>query len=473
MPWSEAMVPVRMQRVALVAPDRALREALVRLADAGCVEIDRVADAARDRPGTATRRLRRLGSPAGPSALSAAPPDLDLLERQGRLDLLRGEAQLEEHLDSAVRRGGAAALAGWCPVGEMARLAGRLAGCGAALVPLRAPRGVQPPTLLREAGAVHRAFSPLMAAYGTVPYADADLTWPAGVAYVVMFGVMFGDAGHGALLLACALLLRSGRPARAARWRDRWPLLAGAGAASMLAGAAYGEFFGPTGVLPVLWLDPLARPAGLIAGALLIGAVLLALSYAAAAVNRGREGGAAYALYSPSGAAGTAVFLGLGLAAAGVWWHRSALTAGGAGAAAAGLVAAGAGLYAASPRGAGGAAQTVIQLFDALVRLGSNLFSFARLAAFGLTHAALGAVVWRGTAALAHRGAAWLPGAVLLFAAGNALAFGLEALIAAVQALRLEFYELFSRVFEYQGRPFRPWRVPTRRNPALRTEVAP
>ena len=47
----------------------------------------------------------------------------------------------------------------------------------------------------------------------------------------------------------------------------------------------------------------------------------------------------------------------------------------------------------------------------------------------------------------------------MLFAVGSALAFALEALVAAVQALRLEYYELFSRVFVAQGRPFRPWRL--------------
>jgi V/A-type H+-transporting ATPase subunit I len=40
------------------------------------------------------------------------------------------------------------------------------------------------------------------------------------------------------------------------------------------------------------------------------------------------------------------------------------------------------------------------------------------------------------------------------------VAFALEALVAGVQALRLEFYELFSRVFIGEGRPFRPWTVP-------------
>ena len=38
----------------------------------------------------------------------------------------------------------------------------------------------------------------------------------------------------------------------------------------------------------------------------------------------------------------------------------------------------------------------------------------------------------------------------------------LEGLIAAVQALRLAFYELFSRIFVTEGRPFVPWHVPLR-----------
>jgi V/A-type H+-transporting ATPase subunit I len=32
--------------------------------------------------------------------------------------------------------------------------------------------------------------------------------------------------------------------------------------------------------------------------------------------------------------------------------------------------------------------------------------------------------------------------------------------VVGIQALRLEYYELFSRVFDGEGRPFRPWHVP-------------
>ncbi|CAL2066467.1 hypothetical protein GPN2_14074 [Streptomyces murinus] len=99
MPWSEAMTPVRMRRVAVVVPRAALRAALVRIAEEGCVELDRAEESA---PGAAAARLQRVrGRAAGPrsaapAALAGAAPDLDLLERRGSVSLLAGEVELEE-----------------------------------------------------------------------------------------------------------------------------------------------------------------------------------------------------------------------------------------------------------------------------------------------------------------------------------------------------------------------------------------
>jgi V/A-type H+-transporting ATPase subunit I len=263
--------------------------------------------------------------------------------------------------------------------------------------------------------------------------------------------------------LLAALLLRLGRPRRLASLHPLWPFVAGAGVSSALAGVAYGEFFGPTGVLPVLWLDPLEEPLRLMAAAVALGAVLLALAHAAGIVNRWREGGPAGALYAATGVGGAALFLGLTVVVGGMILHLLGMALAGAALAATGLALTGTGLYAATAGGAGGVAQTGVQLFEVVVRTGANAVSFTRLAAFGLTHAALGDIVWRGTTALAGKGTAALLAAVVLFVAGNALAFVLEALVAGVQALRLEFYELFSRIFESQGRPFRPWHPPVQR----------
>ncbi|MCK7622207.1 ATPase [Streptomyces sp. RS10V-4] len=433
MSWSEVLFPVPMQRVAVVMPRAAEEDALRCLSDAGCVDLDRTAGP---------------GQPQRPG-----PPE--------------EERQMADVLADAVRRGGASALAGWCPRSEVPRVRARLAGLGGALVPLAAPRGIDPPTALRRTGPVRGAGATLVTTYGTPAYADLDLSWGAAALYAVMFGMMFGDVGHGALLVLGAAALALRRPRRWAAWRGAWPLVAAAGALSMVAGLAYGEFFGPTGVLPVLWLDPLRRPARLLVSAVVVGAVLLLAAYAAGCVNRWREGGFTAALYAVSGLAGGGLFAGLAGVAAGAWLHAAWLVAAGGAVAAVGAALAAAGFYADSARGVAGLLQAGVQLFDGVLRIASNAVSFARLAAFGLTHAALGAVVWAGTAGLARHGPAGVLGAVAVFAVGNALVFALEALVAGVQALRLTYFELFSRVFEAQGRPFRPWRLPVRRPEAV------
>ncbi len=94
-------------------------------------------------------------------------------------------------------------------------------------------------------------------------------------------------------------------------------------------------------------------------------------------------------------------------------------------------------------------------MFDTLLRLGSNVVSFTRLAAFGLTHAVITGVVWDGTVSLWDRGGiVAFAAAVVLFVVGNLAAFALGGLVAAIQALRLEYYEMFSRLFASEGRPF-------------------
>ena len=459
MRWREALHPVVMQRVAVVAPGPALRDALVVVGDAGAVELDgRSANAEPTLPGSARARLQRLPSRPAVPALSPAPPDLDDCEARGRLDVIAGEAELEERAAQAVARGRVAAVVGWTPRDEVRPLADRLAGVGAAAVPLPTPRGVQPPTLLSETG-TSREFAPLVRTYATVPYADLDPSLIAGLAYVVMFGMMFADAGHGALLLAAGLVARQGAWPPLARLRPVWVFLVGAGAASIVFGVLYGEFFGPTGVLPVLWLEPLEHPVPLLGVAVAAGAVLLAGAYALGTVNRFREGGWRRAVYAPSGLAGTTIFLGLGLLAAGIYLHVTWLTGLAGVVTVTGLATAFAGLLTAAGGGASGAAQAAVELVDLVVRLGSNVVSFARLAAFGLTHAALGAVIWQATSGLWGQGIAAGVAAVLVFVVGNALTFALEGVVAAIQALRLEYYELFSRVFDLEGRPFQPWHV--------------
>ncbi len=413
MPRREHGGPVAMERVAIVALAEDRERALETVARAGVVELD-----LRDAPTGEADELRRAA----------------------------GAAVTHDRLVGWV---------GWMPRREHDALARSLAEAGGSLVPLRAPAGEQPPTLIAHAeGDTSRA---LVDTYGVVPYADVDPARTAAFAYILMFGMMFGDVGHGALLVAVGLVLRAGWIRRLRGLRRMGGFVTLAGLAAIVWGALYGEAFGPTGLVPVLWLNPMDEPVPLLIAAVAIGAVLLAGSYATGTVNRVREGGWGYALYARSGLAGAGLFVALALLAWGLAAAITPLIVAGAVLALTALVLIFIGVLSSSGGGAAGVLEAGIESFDSVSRLASNVVSFARLAAFGLTHAALLAVIWAGTTAL------WGPGwgavaAVLVFVIGNAVTFGLEALIAGIQALRLEYYELFSRVFVGEGRAFRPWR---------------
>jgi V/A-type H+-transporting ATPase subunit I len=464
MRWRDRLVPVRMSRVAVVAPSTRWRAVLATVADAGVLEPEVVPSPP---PGPATIRLEQLlrESPSGEAVDRRAPgdpvvmrraPDLDQLAGRGAVAAMAGEAELERVNGATVERDGVRAAVGWAPTARLSEVSDRLAPLGGAMVELARPIGVDPPTVLASAEA--NAFRPLVDVYATVPYRNVDPTVFAAAAYVVMFGMMFGDVGDGLLLIAGALVLRQGWVRRLASLHSVWAMVFALGVSACVFGALYGEFFGPTGVIPVLWLSPLDEPTALLAAAIGVGAVLLAMSFVIGTVNRFREGGMALALYAPTGIAGATLFVALALVAAGFAADWPGAWAAGFVLAAAGLVLAFIGLLAAAGPGGTGVAQAVIELFDLVLRLLANVVSFARLAAFGLTHAALGLVVWDATTAL--WGGALSIAAVVVFVVGRALSFALEALVAGVQALRLEYYELFSRIFVTEGRPFRPWRVP-------------
>jgi V/A-type H+/Na+-transporting ATPase subunit I len=274
-----------------------------------------------------------------------------------------------------------------------------------------------------------------------------------------MFGMMFGDAGHGLVLALLALWLRSRRHGRLSSFQALWVIPFAAGLAGACAGLLYGEAFGPTHLVPRLWLNPLDRPVPLLLVALAVGAVLLVLSYLLGIVNRWRESGLGVALLDQSGIAGLTLFLGGGIFGGGFYWHLPAVEIVGGAIAGVGLALLGLGLTLRAGGGAAAVTQAGVELVDAVIRLASNLISFTRLAAFGLMHAALGAVVFNAAQALWGGVLGGLAAAVV-FVLGNIVAFVLEALVTGVQALRLEYYELFSRIFSGEGHAFAPWSLP-------------
>ena len=80
----------------------------------------------------------------------------------------------------------------------------------------------------------------------------------------------------------------------------------------------------------------------------------------------------------------------------------------------------------------------------------TNTMSFLRVGAYVLVHAGMMLVVF--TLAEMSSGI----GYALVLIVGNAFVMGLEALLVAIQVLRLEYYEMFSRFYDGDGIPFHP-----------------
>jgi len=453
MPPRERLGRVAMDRVALVAPIESQRALLVEVADAGTVELDAFAGAGAR---TATNATRREPLPPGAQPQIRRIPFDSTPSGAGRAAFLAGEDELDRQAATALQHERVTALLGWMPHVAVEELSARIAPFGGVVITLPRPPGAEPPTLLAPRGA-RAPFRVLVDTYGTVHYADVDPTPFAAVAFVVMFGMMFGDVGHGLVLIVLGLVARTGR-GFLGRFRAAWAFAVAAGVVAMGFGFAYGEFFGPTGVVPTLWLDPLDDPVRLLVAGLAVGAVLVLVSQCIATTNRWREGGFRRALYEPSAIPGLCMYIGLALLLLGIYGQASAVVITGAVVVLGGMGLVFAGRLAGSSE-QGGAAQAVVESLDGVLRLGTNLVSFARLAAFGLMHVAIGLVVWEAASALWDLSPTAIA-AVIVFVIGNAIGFALEALVVGVQAVRLEYYELFSRIFGEEGRPYRPWHVP-------------
>jgi len=96
--------------------------------------------------------------------------------------------------------------------------------------------------------------------------------------------------------------------------------------------------------------------------------------------------------------------------------------------------------------------QSFFELFEVLLSYLSNTLSFVRVGAFILVHYGMMTVVFT-IANLMEPGSA---GYIIVVIIGNGIIMALEGLLVGIQALRLEFYEMFSRFYSGSGRPFVP-----------------
>ncbi|MFZ3017210.1 MAG: V-type ATPase 116kDa subunit family protein [Gallionella sp.] len=343
-------------------------------------------------------------------------------------------------------RGSLATVSGWSPEEQLPQLRQTLAenfGNRYALH-VRDPRpDERVPSAIRH----HRWLQPfarLVLNYGVPRYGEIDPTVLFAASFVLMFGMMFGDVGHGIVLALAGVLLRR-------RIGQYAPLVVAVGISSTLFGLLYGSVFGNEHLLPALWMSPLTNPMRMLGVALGWGIGFILLATALTIRNRIAAGRMREALLDSHGAAGLLLYLGL---LAGTWRYASA---GELDLATMLVISVSlAAIFAHAwrhNRGSPVGERLLIALmegFETVMAYISNTLSFLRLAAFSLNHVALSIAIFT-VANMLHTTGYWLTVAL-----GNVFILALEGGIVAIQTLRLEYYEGFSRFFGGDGRAFRP-----------------
>jgi len=99
----------------------------------------------------------------------------------------------------------------------------------------------------------------------------------------------------------------------------------------------------------------------------------------------------------------------------------------------------------------------VVELLEVFAGYLSNTLSFMRVGGLGIAHASL-MISFFELARMAQETSAMQvsPWSILIIIVGNVLVIGLEGLTAGIQALRLNYYEFFTKFFRGSGEVFSP-----------------
>lgn len=355
-------------------------------------------------------------------------------------------APYQRLIDVLHGRGGLVRVGGWVPedrVEALRRALARRLG-GRVAMTVRAPRAQERkavPSAFRYPRWL-RPFAALVRSYGIPRYGEVDPTWLFAVTFVAMFGMMFGDAGQGAVIAAAGLLLPR-------KWRGFRPFVVAAGLSSTVFGLFYGSVFGAEIIHP-LWLSPMKDPLYMLELALYWGVGFILLAGVITIRNLVTERRYAEALLDANGAMGILFYLGLLYGGSQLVRHGGVNVAG--------LLAMVLPLtvilwriWQVNRTGTGERILIVaVEGFETVMRYVANTLSFLRVAAFSLNHVALSIAIYM-LAGMMDTAGHW--GTVIV---GNVFMLVLEGGIVAIQVLRLEYYEGFSRFFSGDGRAFRP-----------------
>lgn len=323
-----------------------------------------------------------------------------------------------------------------------------------------------PPVKLKNPG-LFNPYEFFVGMYGLPRYNEIDPTVFVAITYTILFGIMFGDLGQGICVSIIGLLMWKYKQMAVGK------ILVPCGISAAFFGLVFGSVFGYEHVLdpfynvlfglkekPIEVLNPKMTPMVLIA-AVVIGLALIIIAMLLNVYSSIRRHDYESGIFGPSGIAGLVFYSSLvfGFGAQLLTGFKMNL------------------LYILcliivplvliflreplgklmegnphwQPESWGEyCLQNVFELFEMLLTYLSNTMSFLRVGAFVLVHAGMMMAVFT----LAN-----LTGSIpylLIVIIGNIIVMAMEALLVAIQVMRLEFYEMFSRYYNGDGRPFKP-----------------
>ena len=395
-----------------------------------------------------------------------------MLERRNESFELRRNVARYKHGDQFF-------LAGWITAADEADMRERMSAVEGIECEIEKPdaaEGHSPPVRLRNR-AFARPFEFYVSMYGLPEYGETDPTPFVAITYFLLFGMMFADVGQGLVLSLVG-------------WLFMWKLkgmalgriVAWCGLSSAFFGVLLGSVFGFEHWLDGFWLwvqsktgIPLNhnKPINvedasvvnmLIYATIGIGAVLVVCAMVTNIFARLKQKQWGAALFSQNGLAGlvfycSLIFIVLNMLILkgpypGAWFTVLCIVLP--------LIL----IYLQEPLSELLAGeehwlpesigdflmQSFFELFEVLLSYLSNTLSFVRVGAFILVHYGMMTVVFT----IANFSPVGSFGYIAVVVIGNIIIMALEGLLVGIQALRLEFYEMFSRFYSGSGRPFVP-----------------
>jgi V/A-type H+-transporting ATPase subunit I len=354
-------------------------------------------------------------------------------------------------LDPAIHgKGSFALLAGWVPVKSVSQIEEQLSNRLTRPFALETRDPNPDEDSLVPTVPTHHPwlapFATLVKQYGVPSYGEIDPTPLFAATFLLMFGMMFGDIGHGAVIALAAWLARK-------KLKHFAYFGIAAGCSSVFFGIVFGSIFGYEDVLPALWMAPLHDPILMLKVALVWGIGFIILACVLGIYNRIVSGRIQQALLAPHGAVNLLFYLGF-LSGA---FNLATTSTFGTGSA---VVVIGSLLtlsvnqwqHLSGPTGEK-VLIVVIETLDTVIVYLSNTLSFLRVSAFSMNHAALALAIFTLADMLGTFGT------MLTLLLGNLFILVLEGGIVMIQVMRLQYYEGFSRYFSGDGHEFAPLRL--------------